>query len=54
MTNDAPLRPDNPGRAPLDRDQLAAHFDGYDVDALITVALNPVALADRKEGGDLT
>ena len=49
MSDDLTRKPDNPGQEPLDREALAAHFDGYDVDAPITVALNPVTLADRRE-----
>ena len=35
-----------PVQGPLDREVLASHFDGYDLEALITVALAPVTLAD--------
>lgn len=33
-------------QSPLDREMLAAHFQGYELEPLITVALNPVELVN--------
>lgn len=52
MNDDLPERPDNPGQDPLDREALAAHFAGYEVEAPITVALSPVTLDDRTREPD--
>lgn len=44
MINDLPHTYDRPSVAAPDRKILGAHFDGYDLEAPITVALNPVSL----------
>lgn len=37
-------------KGPLDREALAAHFQGYELERLITVALRPVELAGPPAG----
>jgi hypothetical protein len=37
-------------QGPLDREILAAHFRGYELEPLITVALNPVELVTPPAG----
>lgn len=37
-------------QSPLDQEALAVHFPGYDLEALITVGLNPVELVTPPAG----
>jgi len=45
-THSAITETDGDVQSPLDRQALAQHFLGYDVEAVITVALSPVTIAD--------
>jgi hypothetical protein len=48
VTADAP----DPVQDPLDREVLAAHFAGYDLEPVLSVALSPVTLVDVRAPGN--
>lgn len=47
-----PADPPEPEQGPLDREVLAAHFAGYDLEPVQSVALSPVTLVDARAAGN--